>query len=160
MRAKYALKSRANSLFQFPILPAKCRPIRCPLVVPLARDTFNALSTISAGAVILVAALHLYFMVLEMFFWAKPPGPRAFGRTPEFAQASKTLAANQGLYNGFLASGLLWGVYAGPTDGDVIKVFFPGCVIVAGIFAAPRPAEKFSGCRRAGKQWAKKACSG
>lgn len=90
----------------------------------------------SSGAVILVAALHLYFMVLEMFFWTKPLGRRAFGLTAEFAQASKTLAANQGLYNGFLAAGMIWGLYAGPIEGYPVKVFFLGCVIVAGIFGA------------------------
>ncbi len=94
------------------------------------------MGTISTGAVIFVAVLHLYFLVLEMFFWTKPAGRRAFDLTVEFAQATKTLAANQGLYNGFLAAGLLWGGYAGPTDGYPIKIFFLGCVIVAGIFGA------------------------
>lgn len=103
--------------------------------------TFDAskvgwMNTISSGAVIGVAALHLYFLVLEMFFWTKPLGRRTFGLTTEFAQASKTLAANQGLYNGFLAAGLAWGVYAGPTDGYALKLFFLCCVIVAGIFGA------------------------
>lgn len=93
------------------------------------------MSTVSSVAVLVVAALHLYFMVLEMFFWTKPAGRRAFGLTPEFAQASKSLAANQGLYNGFLAAGLWWGVYAG-ADGYPVKIFFLGCVIVAGIFGA------------------------
>ena len=60
-------------------------------------------------ATVLVAALHIYFLVLEMFLWDTPFGRRTFGLTPEFAQASKALAANQGLYNGFLAAGLLWG---------------------------------------------------
>lgn len=84
-------------------------------------------------AVALVALLHLYFLVLEMFFWDKPRGLRTFGLTPEFAAASKTLAANQGLYNGFLAAGLLWGL---AVSGDSIKIFFLACVIVAGIFGA------------------------
>ncbi|HJX17745.1 MAG TPA: DUF1304 domain-containing protein [Acidiferrobacterales bacterium] len=83
----------------------------------------------------LVALLHLYFLVLEMFFWNKPLGRRIFRLTPEFAQASAALAANQGLYNGFLAAGLLWGLVLGPA-GFSIKVFFLGCVIVAGIFGA------------------------
>ena len=83
----------------------------------------------------LVAVLHLYFLVLEMFFWDKPLGRRAFGLTPEFAAASKSLAANQGLYNGFLAAGLLWGVSLGAA-GDSIKIFFLGCVILAGVFGA------------------------
>ena len=83
----------------------------------------------------LVALLHLYFLVLEMYFWNKPLGRRVFGTTPEFAQASAVLAANQGLYNGFLAAGLLWGLVLGPA-GYGIKIFFLGCVIVAGLFGA------------------------
>jgi len=83
----------------------------------------------------LVALLHLYFLVLEMFFWNKPLGRRVFGTTPEFAQASAVLAANQGLYNGFLAAGLLWSLVLGPA-GFGIKIFFLGCVIVAGLFGA------------------------
>jgi len=80
----------------------------------------------------LVALLHLYFLVLEMFLWTKPRGMRVFGTTPEFAAASKSLAANQGLYNGFLAAGLIWGFFA----GDPVKIFFLACVIVAGAFGA------------------------
>ena len=83
----------------------------------------------------LVALLHVYFMVLEMFFWTKPFGRRAFGLSAEFAEASKRLAANQGLYNGFLAAGLVWGLLLGDA-GTPIKVFFLGCVILAGIFGA------------------------
>ena len=81
----------------------------------------------------LVAALHLYFLVLEMFLWTKPLGRRTFGNTPEFAEASKVLAANQGLYNGFLVAGLVWGLVAQRYD---VCVFFLGCVIVAGIYGA------------------------
>ena len=95
----------------------------------------------SAVAVGVVAALHLYFLVLEMFFWTKPLGRRAFGTTPEFAEKSKALAANQGLYNGFLAAGLAWGLYEG-ADGYPVKVFFLGCVIVAGIFGAATASRK------------------
>jgi putative membrane protein len=80
----------------------------------------------------LVALLHAYFLVLEMFFWDKPRGMRTFRTTPEFAAASKSLAANQGLYNGFLAAGLIWGLFA----GDPVKIFFLACVIVAGVFGA------------------------
>ena len=80
-----------------------------------------------------VALLHLYFMILEMFLWDKPAGLRAFGLTPEFAAESKTLAANQGLYNGFLVAGLIWGLLLG-ADGMQIKTFFLGCVIVAGVY--------------------------
>jgi putative membrane protein len=94
------------------------------------------MNTVSSVAVGVVAALHVYFLVLEMVFWTKPLGRRTFGLTPEFAEASKTLAANQGLYNGFLAAGLLWGIYAGAGAGYPVKVFFLGCVIVAGIFGA------------------------
>lgn len=92
-------------------------------------------------AVALVALLHLYFLVLEMFFWDKPLGRRAFGLTPEFAAASKSLAANQGLYNGFLAAGLVWGIWLG-TAGGPVKVFFLGCVIVAGVFGALTASRK------------------
>ena len=83
-------------------------------------------------AVILVALLHLYFLTLEMFLWTKPTGIRTFDLTPEFADESKTLAANQGLYNGFLAAGLLWGLFS--AAGFEFKLFFLGCVIVAGIY--------------------------
>src|SRR2546428_11939878 len=84
-------------------------------------------------AVALVALLHLYFLVLEMFLWTKLLGLKTLRLTPEFAAASKTLAANQGLYNGFLAAGLVWGLVLGDA-GNPIKIFFLGCVIVAGVF--------------------------
>ena len=80
-----------------------------------------------------VAALHLYFLVLEMFLWDTPTGRRTFGLDPEFATASKALAANQGLYNGFLVAGLVWGLVA---DRDDVKLFFLACVIVAGAYGA------------------------
>jgi len=83
--------------------------------------------------VVLVALLHLYFLVLEMFLWTKPAGRAAFGLDAEFAEASKTLAANQGLYNGFLVAGLVWGVVADRTD---VQIFFLACVIVAGVYGA------------------------
>ena len=83
----------------------------------------------------LVAALHLYFLVLEMFLWDKPRGLRTFGMTPQQAAATKTLAANQGLYNGFLAAGLVWGLAPGAA-GMQVKVFFLVCVIVAGAYGA------------------------
>jgi putative membrane protein len=86
-------------------------------------------------ATALVALLHCYFVVLEMFLWDKPFGRRTFRLTPEFAAASKSLAANQGLYNGFLAAGLLWGLWLGGA-GDAIKLFFLACVVVAGVFGA------------------------
>lgn len=93
------------------------------------------MTLLTDGTVALVALLHLWFLVLEMFLWAKPYGRRTFGLTPERAEATRSLAANQGLYNGFLAAGLAWGLWAG-VDGYPIKVFFLGCVIVAGIFGA------------------------
>lgn len=83
----------------------------------------------------LVALLHVYFLVLEMFLWDKPAGLRAFGHTKEAAAASRVLAANQGLYNGFLAAGLVWGLVRG-VEGTDLKVFFLGCVILAGIYGA------------------------
>jgi putative membrane protein len=82
-----------------------------------------------------VALLHLYFLVLEMFLWTSPAGRRAFGTTPEFAEQSKTLAANQGLYNGFLAAGLGWGLWLGSAGRQVVT-FFLLCVIVAGVYGA------------------------
>jgi putative membrane protein len=95
--------------------------------------------TIAArAAVLVVALLHVLFLVLEMFLWKTPRGRRIFGLTPELAEASAPLAANQGLYNGFLAAGLLWGVF-GNFAGDGARhtqLFFLGCVIVAGIFGA------------------------
>lgn len=84
----------------------------------------------------LVALLHLYFLALEMFFWDKPLGRRVFNLTPEFATASKTLAANQGLYNGFLAAGLIWSLTLGGREGFHVAIFFLTCVIVAGIYGA------------------------
>jgi putative membrane protein len=85
--------------------------------------------------VALVAAAHLYFLVLEMFLWTTPIGLRTFGLTQEVANASATLAANQGLYNGFLAAGLIWGLLA-RQRGVAIKTFFLACVMVAGVFGA------------------------
>ena len=80
-----------------------------------------------------VALEHIGFMVLEMFLWTKPFGLKTFNQTPESAAASATLAANQGLYNGFLAVGLIWGVATGRVD---VLVFFLACVVVAGVFGA------------------------
>nr|WP_240980212.1 DUF1304 domain-containing protein [Ramlibacter agri] len=85
--------------------------------------------------------LHAYFLVLEMFLWDKPAGLKAFGQTLEAARASKVLAANQGLYNGFLAAGLVWGLVLGDA-GTGVKVFFLVCVIVAGLFGAATASRK------------------
>jgi putative membrane protein len=93
------------------------------------------MGTIATGLIILVLASHVGVLVLEMFFWTSPYAQKAFGMTLEFAQASKVLAANQGLYNGFLAAGLLWGLSKGEA-GFEHKVFFLVCVIVAGAFGA------------------------
>jgi len=92
-------------------------------------------TVVSNIAVALVALLHLYILVLEMFLWDKPTGLHAFHMTPEQAKATKTLAANQGLYNGFLAAGLVWGLWLG-ADGHAIKLFFCACVIIAGVYGA------------------------
>jgi len=83
----------------------------------------------------LVALIHVYIVVLEMVLWEKPQGRKAFGTTAEFAAQSKTLAANQGLYNGFLVAGLVWGLYLGEA-GFQVKVFFLLCVLVAGLYGA------------------------
>ena len=85
--------------------------------------------------VALVAFLHIYFMILEMFYWTKPKGLKAFGITKEFAEQSKTLAANQGLYNGFLAAGLIWSLI-NKNLSDQIALFFLSCVVLAGIYGA------------------------
>ncbi|MCX7167589.1 MAG: DUF1304 domain-containing protein [Rhodocyclales bacterium] len=84
--------------------------------------------------VLLVALEHLYFLYLEMFLWTKPKGLKVFGNTAERAEASKVLAANQGLYNGFLAAGLLWGLIYPGAAGIHIQMFFLACVVVAGIY--------------------------
>jgi putative membrane protein len=91
--------------------------------------------------IVLIALLHLWFLVLEMFLWTKPAGRRAFGLSAEFAEQSKTLAANQGLYNGFLAAGLIWGLSLG-SAGSSVKLFFLGCVLVAGIFGGLTASRK------------------
>ena len=85
--------------------------------------------------VALVALLHAWFLALEMFLWEKPAGLRTFRLTPERARDTKVLAANQGLYNGFLVAGLLWGLWLAPDDHG-LRAFFLGCVVVAGVFGA------------------------
>lgn len=94
-----------------------------------------AMRTIAQSLTLVVALLHVWFLVLEMFLWTKPAGRRVFRTTEEFARASKTLAANQGLYNGFLAAGLLWGLALGDAGGAV-RAFFLMCVVVAGVYGA------------------------
>lgn len=99
------------------------------------------ISNVANLAVGAMAALHVYILVLEMFLWTTPRGRRAFGLTPELAQTTKALAANQGLYNGFLAAGLVWGLALGPA-GHGVKVFFLVCIIVAGAYGAATAARK------------------
>jgi len=91
--------------------------------------------------VALIAALHLYILVLEMFWWDTPKGRRAFGTTPEFSAATKVLAANQGLYNGFLAAGLIWGLSLGAA-GQAVQMFFLACVTVAGLYGGLTASRK------------------
>lgn len=99
------------------------------------------MSILTGLVVLLVAFLHVYFLVLEMFLWDKPAGLKTFGQTSEQAAATKVLAANQGLYNGFIAAGLLWGLIQG-ADGYDFKVFFLLCVIVAGVYGAITASRK------------------
>ncbi len=96
----------------------------------------NAVATI---LVALVAALHAYFLVLEMFLWTTPKARAAFAMTQEFAEQTKAMAANQGLYNGFLVAGLVWGLI---DDDLAFQVFFLGCVIVAGVYGAATVSRK------------------
>ena len=95
------------------------------------------MSAIANALVAVVAFEHLWFLVLEMFLWTKPFGLRTFQQSEEKARASAALAANQGLYNGFLAAGLGWGLLAAPPEfAFSIKVFFLVCVVIAGVFGA------------------------
>lgn len=95
------------------------------------------MTVIATLLVALVALEHVYILVLEMFLWTKPAGRRAFGMSPQQAETTRVLAANQGLYNGFLAAGLFWGLlHPDPAFGEQIKLFFLGCVIVAGLYGA------------------------
>lgn len=85
--------------------------------------------------VALIALLHIYILVLEMFLWTTRAGRRAFGLTVEFAQSTKVLAANQGLYNGFLAAGLFWSLVS-ESHGFELKIFFLTCILIAGVYGA------------------------
>lgn len=92
------------------------------------------LGLVSTG---LVGGLHVYILALEMFLWNTPRGHKAFKLTPEFAKQTQTLAANQGLYNGFLAAGLFWGLsHPVPEFAKQIQLFFLGCVGVAGLYGS------------------------
>jgi putative membrane protein len=99
------------------------------------------MSTPANVVVAFVALLHVCFLVLEMFCWDKPLGLKVFGQTPEAAAATKILAANQGLYNGFLAAGLFWGLSLG-SAGVGITLFFLACVLTAGVFGGATASRK------------------
>ena len=92
------------------------------------------MSTLANIVIMIIALMHVWFLILEMLLWDKPTGRRAFGTTAEYAAQTKVLAANQGLYNGFLAAGLFWGLLLGGSEGVHVKLFFLGCVLVAGIY--------------------------
>ncbi len=92
--------------------------------------------------IVLIALLHLYILVLEMFLWDKPSGLKAFGNTLEKARLTKVMAQNQGLYNGFLAAGLLWSLYAPESYALALANFFLGCVLVAGIYGGLTASKK------------------
>ena len=94
------------------------------------------MSLLADVLVLIVAAIHGYILVLEMFLWQTPRGMKAFGTDPEFAKRSATLAANQGLYNGFLAAGLVLGVILADPTGEKFQLFFLACVILAGLYGA------------------------
>ena len=100
------------------------------------------MAAVSTVLTALVAALHIYFLVLEMFLWATPVGQKAFGRTAEEQAETRVLAANQGLYNGFLAAGLLWSLVGGDAIALPVRTFFLGCVVVAGIYGGLTASRK------------------
>lgn len=99
------------------------------------------MALIASIVVGLIGVLHVYILILEMFLWDKPAGLRAFGNTQQAATATRVLAANQGLYNGFLAAGLFWGLSLGAA-GTGVKVFFLLCVLVAGLYGAATASRK------------------
>ena len=91
------------------------------------------MSTIEFTVLIIIALLHIYFLILEMFLWEKPVGLRTFGHTKEQAATTSVLAANQGLYNGFLAAGIIWGMLLGE-NGKSILLFLLTCILIAGVY--------------------------
>ncbi|HET7330332.1 DUF1304 domain-containing protein [Dyella sp.] len=92
------------------------------------------MSTLANIVVAIIALMHVWFLILEMLLWDKPAGRRAFGTSAEYAAQTKVLAGNQGLYNGFLAAGLGWGLILGGAEGMHVKLFFLACVLVAGVY--------------------------
>jgi len=93
------------------------------------------MSFVATALVVFVALEHLYFMALEMWLWRAPRGLKTFGMTKDYAETTAKLAANQGLYNGFLAAGLIWSLFS-PAHGFSLQVFFLSCVVIAGLFGA------------------------
>ena len=91
--------------------------------------------------IFVVDAIHIYILILEMFLWESPTGRKAFGLSASFARETRVMAANQGLYNGFLAAGLLWGLWS-PESGFEFKAFFLICVVIAGLFGAATASRK------------------
>ncbi|MFK3704641.1 putative membrane protein [Raoultella sp. BIGb0138] len=91
--------------------------------------------------IFIVAAIHIYILILEMFLWQRKAGRKAFNLSADFARDTRVLAANQGLYNGFLAAGLLWGLW-GAENGFEFKLFFLSCVLVAGVYGAATASRK------------------
>ena len=128
LKSIYEAFHQSRSGTKRPSVPARQTPVN------VCRKE-KAVLIIANIFIVLVALLHVCFMVLEMFYWDKPLGLKAFGLSKEDAAASKVLAANQGLYNGFLAAGLLWGVGLG-SAGAGIKLFFLSCVLIAGLYGA------------------------
>jgi putative membrane protein len=100
------------------------------------------MSSLAVAFTALVALLHVYFLVLEMFLWATPYGQKTFARSKEEQEQTKVLAANQGLYNGFLAAGLGWSFFLEPAQAFSVRVFFFSCVIVAGLYGAVTASRK------------------
>jgi putative membrane protein len=98
--------------------------------------------SVATGLVVLIGVVHVYFLVLEMFLWTTPFGLRTFGRPREEMESSKVLAGNQGLYNGFLAAGLFWSAFASGAEERELRLFFLGCVLVAGVYGGATAARK------------------
>jgi putative membrane protein len=96
----------------------------------------------ATGLVVLIGVVHIYFLVLEMFLWTTPFGLKTFGRPREEMESSKVLAGNQGLYNGFLAAGLFWSAFADEGMARSLRLFFLGCVLVAGLYGGATAAKK------------------
>jgi putative membrane protein len=100
------------------------------------------MQTLVTALVVLIGVVHCYFLVLEMFLWTTPFGLKTFGRPREEMEATKVLAGNQGLYNGFLAAGLFWAAFAEGATGRELRLFFLGCVLVAGVYGGATAARK------------------